>query len=563
MKQDKTSLTVSGVGNGTNECTHKMTCPIAACHDDDTVHLHNLTVPIVNPPGDDLPGLLGLKTLQEHNSILDIGGKRLCFLPEGEKVDLAHLLPSGSIVIPLETAPSGHLVMTVDNYEKVAKARGGLQEQSLQLLSNQSPAKEPVQRTTISLADNIMQPTPQRTGSVRGSAGSSSSSRQPPRARVIDDGTALSQTLQTMGFATSSYSHHAVNTAQTHSETNEIRSGAYHVVAMTMPTANHVPPRRQAATIKRMSLWLRMCASVGSVGILLGLRGRVWQHPDLQALIHDGVAHENRVPVCAFGLHFCPEEVETAAADSYHAFTTMQVEPIQCRCKPGTDHVLELDRLKMVEARTSANRRRVEQALYGCLLQKWIPKQTRGNKQEGDAFLRSTPDCNDNNSLREPNIDNYNTSSHSSYLPMVQQVGRSGAGGDECVAQNAAAPAFPTAEKERAKHRKKAGIKPVKKPKVVEEHYDDLGGDLSGLGPNIALLSHDMDLEPPCSTDDSEHSDEEFLGSLMWAGLSSTTENTSRIECKTLGEVKSFYGNGRPRSRPHRTLVVTIAALCA
>ena len=46
-------------------------------------------------------------------------------------------LPPGSMRIPLKKAPSGHLVMVIDDYEKVVERRGGLPHASLQLLSRE------------------------------------------------------------------------------------------------------------------------------------------------------------------------------------------------------------------------------------------------------------------------------------------------------------------------------------------------------------------------------------------------------------------------------------------
>ena len=45
--------------------------------------------------------------------------------------------------IPLRKAPSGHLVMVIDDYEKVMARRGGLPHASLQLLSQEETAKTP------------------------------------------------------------------------------------------------------------------------------------------------------------------------------------------------------------------------------------------------------------------------------------------------------------------------------------------------------------------------------------------------------------------------------------
>ena len=51
--------------------------------------------------------------------------------------------PPGTIIVPLHKAPSGHLVMILDDYEALAKSTGGLPESQLQLLT-----REPEGQTT-------------------------------------------------------------------------------------------------------------------------------------------------------------------------------------------------------------------------------------------------------------------------------------------------------------------------------------------------------------------------------------------------------------------------------
>jgi len=78
--------------------------------------------------------------------------------------------------------------------------------------------------------------------------------------------------------------------------------------------------------------------------------------------------------------------------------------------------------------------------------------------------------------------------------------------------------AFPTEAKERAKKHldalKAAGLKPKKKKVPVEEHYDDLGDDLSGLGADVEMhaQTYHVDLYEPDTS-----SDEEFVsGMTTW-----------------------------------------------
>ena len=129
-----TKMVVNGVGQGSQEANYKVVCPIAVPHADGKTYIHQITSPIVEGTGSNLPGLLGLRTLQHERAILDMGRQELIFPGQGE---VKFELPPGSMRIPLKKAPSGHLVMVIDDYEKVAERRGGLPHASLQLLSRE------------------------------------------------------------------------------------------------------------------------------------------------------------------------------------------------------------------------------------------------------------------------------------------------------------------------------------------------------------------------------------------------------------------------------------------
>ena len=55
--------------------------------------------------------------------------------------DIQYHLPPGSMVVPLETAPSGHLVMVTDQYGQLPKDVGGLKDSKLVMLSRQPVAR--------------------------------------------------------------------------------------------------------------------------------------------------------------------------------------------------------------------------------------------------------------------------------------------------------------------------------------------------------------------------------------------------------------------------------------
>ena len=125
-------LNVQGVGNGSQQCNFKLQCPIATPHTDGASHLHQISTPIVEGTGADLPGLLGLRSLETDRAILDTGKRQLIYPGPGE---VTWNPPPGSVTIPLEKAPSGHLVMPIDEYERCPKHKGGTPETSLNLVA--------------------------------------------------------------------------------------------------------------------------------------------------------------------------------------------------------------------------------------------------------------------------------------------------------------------------------------------------------------------------------------------------------------------------------------------
>ena len=126
-------LNIRGVGNGSQACNWSVTCPIATPTGSSSSVLSTLTTPVVEGSGKELPGLLGLKTLESQRAILDVENRMLHFPGPGE---VKIVLPPGSVSHPLEKAPSGHLVLVIDDYERVvAPQKGGVAEEPVNLLA--------------------------------------------------------------------------------------------------------------------------------------------------------------------------------------------------------------------------------------------------------------------------------------------------------------------------------------------------------------------------------------------------------------------------------------------
>ena len=142
-------LRIQGVGNGHQECTHALRIPIAVPDGKGRAFIHTLEAPVVGGTGKDLPGLLGLKTIETLQGTLDTGKRRLLLPGLEGQVD-----SPGTTDIPLEKAPSGHLVMVVDSYELVHPPKGGLADSSLTLHSH-LPATAPATEHAASSADEL------------------------------------------------------------------------------------------------------------------------------------------------------------------------------------------------------------------------------------------------------------------------------------------------------------------------------------------------------------------------------------------------------------------------
>ena len=145
-------LRIQGVGNGTQTCTHEIQSPIAVVDSSGQATVHSWTAPIVRGSGADLPGLLGLRSLESMRAILDTGHQEL-ILPGRGEADITW--PSGTLRIPLSRAPSGHLVLVIDDFERIIRhAQGGLPERALQLHSQAGQSEAEAQPEERAGADN-------------------------------------------------------------------------------------------------------------------------------------------------------------------------------------------------------------------------------------------------------------------------------------------------------------------------------------------------------------------------------------------------------------------------
>jgi len=119
------ALNIEGVGSGSQQCVDKGTVACALRDGTETT----FSAPIV--PNSEIPALLGLESLSQKRALLDTYSKKLYLVgPGGYSIKLS----PGSTVLDLQSAPSGHLLLPVSEFDKLqpsttAKANSGADKQ--------------------------------------------------------------------------------------------------------------------------------------------------------------------------------------------------------------------------------------------------------------------------------------------------------------------------------------------------------------------------------------------------------------------------------------------------
>ncbi|CAE8636589.1 unnamed protein product [Polarella glacialis] len=134
-------LQIQGVGNGVQSAKWQTELPIAVPNTDGTATLHRFETPTVEGSGEDLPALLGLRSIRSKQGVLETaeGKERLSFPgPGGYSIEWS----PGTLHFDLEVAPSGHYVIPCDSFDLLpntaAGGSGGLPPASVVLHSHHS-----------------------------------------------------------------------------------------------------------------------------------------------------------------------------------------------------------------------------------------------------------------------------------------------------------------------------------------------------------------------------------------------------------------------------------------
>ena len=137
------ALSVSGVGSGSQQCTHDCTVPVTLQTIDGRAVVGTFTAPTVNETNtgagssqDGLPALLGLRALREKRAIIDFSrnGEMLIAFPGPGDVDISY--SPGTDVFQMQTASTGHLMLPCA--EHGAQAQSPPSEDTIALTTHQS-----------------------------------------------------------------------------------------------------------------------------------------------------------------------------------------------------------------------------------------------------------------------------------------------------------------------------------------------------------------------------------------------------------------------------------------
>ena len=112
--RDIPQIAVSGVGSGAATSSKAFTFPGAVVNGDGIVENMMFDTPIVD--GSPIPPLWGLQSLRRHRALIDCEGLRLHLLGAG---DLRLSLPPGSRTFPLELSEGGHLILPINEFERL------------------------------------------------------------------------------------------------------------------------------------------------------------------------------------------------------------------------------------------------------------------------------------------------------------------------------------------------------------------------------------------------------------------------------------------------------------
>ena len=264
-----------------------------------------------------------------------------------------------------------------------------------------------------------------------------------------------------------------------------MRHGSYRFAWIVAPLrGKHIAPDRHHAALSEVATLIYTALETRVPCIVIGAFGSLWTHQEIDRLTQCANVSKRYHRLCHFGIKIDPATTAPSSSCLVTASVNVVLNGHSCRCpvRPSTSHVMDWTTVGLHRQRNEAMQHISIQILKQIQSQLTIPGLNPVQTSGATMSQLSTPDF---NAVPATSIGNLAESSAAA-LTCVSGVNRSA----PCASL-----AFPTEEKERqklrAKERKQQGILPQKRFKTIEDHHDDCGTDLSGLGISPELFAED------------------------------------------------------------------------
>ncbi len=143
-------LWVNGIGAGAAKSDSQVITPIAVKYAEHTATKETFQANITEGVGEDLPAILGLDSMRAKDSVLILreGQEFMAFPgPEGYEIKWS----PGTKLLPMEHAPSGHLVIPCDRFRELPSGSAGDAQYAFRTDHWTTIGGEPVTSTTDSV----------------------------------------------------------------------------------------------------------------------------------------------------------------------------------------------------------------------------------------------------------------------------------------------------------------------------------------------------------------------------------------------------------------------------
>lgn len=254
----------------------------------------------------------------------------------------------------------------------------------------------------------------------------------------------------------------------------QVQSGAYQVLWVDMvPQINFAPSARFNAVWNRFRTLLQQAIRAQVLCMLAGVRKSAWTYPAVEQLKADQILYHSMHRWCHFGITLAPGSEEPSSVNM-HLLSSVKITNHSCKCPDRTNHCFDIDSSQPNRAhlRASAERRFCVKLLTALGVGQESEMPTDSNNIVGRQEEVTTAEAFKATSSDETSKAAKETRHH--HFPTKQKI----------------------AQREREKNMTKEELKSRKKKQKVEQHFDDCGTSLAGLGdPELSLFEEPVDRE--------------------------------------------------------------------